>query len=884
MKVPYSWLSDFVDLHGVDVHEVARLLTLHTCEVEAVHEVGGGLDAIVVGEVVGARKHPNADSLTLTQVDVGGGERLPIVCGAPNVRTGQKVAVAVPGVRLPSGLEIGERKIRGEVSRGMICSERELGLGDEHDGILVLEDAAEVGNPLTSLPSIHDWVIEIDNKSVNHRPDLWGIRGFGREVAALVHRVFEEGPDWLNRFLHDCDEHPSNAQGHFPVEVLDPGRCPRYMAAVVEGVRVAPSPPWMQRRLRQVGARPISNIVDVTNYVLFELGQPTHAFDRETIRGGAIQVRTARAGESLVTLDGQTRRLAVEDLLICDREGPIGIAGVMGGANSEVSPRTQNVVLESATFAAGSIRRTAARLGLRSEASARFEKGLPWTLARVALARIWWFIAEQERMWGPNATFGPSLTDLVGGKPPKVDSTKEETVATGGWTSRRNVNIPGDRESRRIELRWDFLSSRLGVEPKSLDRGEVREILESLGIGVRDWENREGLDATIPYFRATKDLTEPIDLVEEIARIRGYDRIAPRALEAPVVPPPSQGDRRWLVRRVEDRLVNLGFRGLETYSFVSDALASLLGIEGEPFVRLSNSMVAGESRVRRELLPSLLGLLTKNAPYERELRLFEVGKGYRPEHPRLDPYGDVAKGEPLEVHAVAALLTQPLDASGGVPPFDAGAFFAAKGALRAFLEGLAVEATFARPTVRPPYLHPQHVLEVRVGDRALGILGEIHPRVLRALRGDGSAAGFELDLAPLEAAVLAAGPRRFPGLPRFPGILVDVALAAPDSMAASALESLVRAAAPDLCRGLTLFDIYRGPELGAGRRSVAFHVELRADDRTLNDADENRFLAALAQRAAAEGIELRGWKDAPSRSRTPPNDTPQAPLRSSSSP
>jgi phenylalanyl-tRNA synthetase beta chain len=354
-------------------------------------------------------------------------------------------------------------------------------------------------------------------------------------------------------------------------------------------------------------------------------------------------------------------------------------------------------------------------------------------------------------------------------------------------------------------------------------------------------------------------LTEPIDLVEEIARIRGYERVRPEPLTAAVVPPPSQGERRALVRRVEDRLCALGFRGLETYSFLSDAVIAQLGLDGERFVQLQNSLVAGESRVRREVLPSVLALVAKNAAVEADLRLFEVGKGYRLEAPRQDPYVGAGDAEPSELHLAAGVVAR--SASSGVKPaYDSGAFFAVKGVVAALLEGLDVEPGFAPGGAPRPYFHPQRRLEVRAGGRAVGVLAQLHPTAAKRLGVESlDVAAFELDLTALEAAVAAAGPRRFTGIPRFPGISVDVSLAAPASTSIDALEALVLAAAPDLCRGLRLFDIYAGPELGEGRRSAAFHLELRSDERTLTDADENGFLAELAKRAKAAGVELRGW-------------------------
>ncbi|MBL8696105.1 MAG: phenylalanine--tRNA ligase subunit beta [Planctomycetes bacterium] len=838
MKIPYSWLGEYVDLRETAPQRVAELLTLRTCEVDAVHHVGGGLEGVKIGHVVECGKHPNADKLSVTKVDVGIGETLQIVCGAPNVAAGQRVAVAVPGSKLPNGMEIGERAMRGVTSRGMICSERELGLGDEHDGILVLESEAEVGKPVASLRSFEDWVIEIDNKSVNHRPDLWGVYGFARELACVLGRELCTLPG--------ADLSKAPAGESFPVVVSDDGRCRRYLAGVLAGVQVGAAPAWMRRRLRLCGARAISNIVDVTNYVMFEIGQPTHAFDRAKLRGGRIDVRTARDGETLVTLDGQTRKLLSSDLVIADGEGATGLAGVMGGAMSEVSEATSEIVLESASFDAATVRRTAARLGLRSEASARFEKSLDPEGADAALSRIVAFV--EQGLFGSAARLAAPVT--MAGK--------------------------GRGIRRKVIFTWRGVEERLGLtaEEGRSERASWASILSRLGIVLEPAaaQSAEGeITATIPTYRSTKDLTEPIDLVEEIARLRGYENVVPRPLAAPVLPPPSQGARRALVRRVEDRLAALGFRGLESYSFLPDALIEKLGLSSRSFVTVKNSIVVDQSRVRRAVLPSLLGLVERNLALEPDLRLFEVGKGYLPERPRQDPWVGGQPGEPLEVHSVAGVLARSGPQS---DHFDGAIFYEAKGFVGSLLDGLDLRAEFVpldrlvRPDGTfaakvPAYLHPKRSMIVGVSHKApriLGYFGELHPEVAERLGLLGiSVAGFELDLDAMEVACGEAGARRFTPIPKFPGITVDVALAAPESVRADELEALVRATDAKLCRSIALFDVYRSAELGAGLRSVAFHVELRSDERTLGDADESSFLKALAGRAEQAGFTLRGW-------------------------
>lgn len=834
MKIPYSWLKDYIDLDGVPVERVAELLTLRTCEVDAVHHVGARLDDIVIGEVIEAEKHPNADSLKVTKVNIGRGELLPIVCGAPNVTKGQKVAVIPPGCKLPNGMEITERKMRGEISRGMICSEKELGLGDDHDGILVLEPEAVVGRKLTSLPSIEDWIIEIDNKSINHRPDLWGIYGFARELGAILQKSCK------NYRLTDSVVIESSIPG-ITIAIDDENLCKRYLGAILENVTIGHSPAWMQRRLRLVGARPISNVVDITNYVMFEIGQPTHAFDLDKIRGGRILVRNASDGEKLVTLDGQTRTLQKTDLVIADAQRAIGLAGVMGGADTEVSNTTKRIFLESANFHAATIRRTASRLGLRSEASTRFEKTLDPLTTADAVAKIF----EYKHLgFGEHVNITPR-------------------VLAAGPAPARSLTIP---------LNIQLVRERLSLSTGGVSNDAILNPLHRLGITTKPSAG-DSVICEVPSFRSTKDLTEPIDLVEEIARLRGYETVVPEPLSAPVVPPPSQDGRRALIRNIEDRLVNLGFRGLESYSFLSDSLIQQLGIDGEKFVTIKNSLVADQSRMRREVMPSLLALVTKNINHEPDLRLFEVGKGYRPDHPRVDPHIGSKPAEPQEIHSVAGIVASAAPAKGS---FNSSIFYTIKGIVDSLLEGAGLRAEFlqfdsltndaARAHGALPYLHPKRRLFVGATaggqHRMLGYLGELHPEAAARLGFSNiQAAGFELDVAALVAACAAAGPRKLVSIPRFPGITVDVALAAPENLSVEALESLVRSADATLCRNVTLFDIYTGSELGAGIRSVAFHVELRSDERTLTDADEAKYLKSLATKAGGRNITLRGWQN-----------------------
>ena len=533
MKIPYSWLSEYVDLDGVDPNDVARRLTLHTCEVEGVHRIGAGLESIVVGEVVACAKHPNADNLSVTRVNVGIGELLPIVCGAPNVAKGQKVAIVLPGTRLP-GARGGERKIRGEVSRGMICSEKELGLGDDHDGIVVLEPEAAVGAKLVALPSIQDWVLEIDNKSVNHRPDLWGIHGFAREVGAILGKSLTRLRDLVDPRIDEWwSTHPANSQGSFPVEVEDPARCPRYLATVFEGISIGPSPAWMARRLRLVGARPISNVVDLTNYVMFELGQPTHAFDRAKLRGGRIVVRTARAGVA------HHARWAIAKVGIdrsphLRRRGPVGLAGVMGAptARSTRRPARSSSSPRPSTVPRSGARRRASRCGARPRPDSRRpsrirSRGSPSTGSPHCCSR-------KLGSGGQGGARGPGHRRARG---------QTQQTAPGARGEEPAAAVAGDAENTKIPLSWSFVAERLGLDRKTRHRGGGAPPRVDRDLDLQDQRSGRGRgrDSVLPRHEGSDRADRSGRGDRAPARLR-QDRAA--GARGPADPPPRRGASR----------------------------------------------------------------------------------------------------------------------------------------------------------------------------------------------------------------------------------------------------------------------------------------------------------------------------------------------------
>lgn len=814
MLVSMKWLARHVDLTGITPEQLANDLTLSTCEVEGIERFAPHLSDVTVGHVLEREPHPDADKLGVCKVDVGDGEPLQIVCGAPNVAAGQRVAVATIGTVLPGDFKIKKSKIRGVESRGMICSVRELDLGDEHDGIWVLPEQGgkplAIGAPVAEALDMDDWVIEIDNKSLTHRPDLWGHRGVARELAAIYERD-----------LWPLDlELPELGSGTaFPVRVED-AACSRYLGLAIDGVENDTSPDWLRTLLLAVGQRPIDLFVDLSNFVMLDLGQPNHAFDRDRLAADGIVVRMARAGEAMVTLDGEERSLAESDLLITSGDTPVALAGVMGGEGSKVVDGTSRLLLECATFDATTVRRTSKRLAHRTESSARFEKTLDPTLPEQAAAHF----AHLLRALQENITFPCVLSDA------------------GDWSD----------PSRVIHLRGDVLRRDLGADLSDDAIASILSRLELVPTPVAD-----GFDVAIPAARAVKDLTIERDLVEEIGRIHRYGSVPEAPLVGPILPPPFDF-RRNLVRALENRLAGRArFHQVMSYSFQQDDLLARTSADAGPFVTAQNPVAPDMARVRREVLPSLLGHV-ENARRERgTVRVFEVGKGYRPEDAGDD-------GLPGEVNQIALVLVHPKSAPDA--RFDAGAFFH----LRAVVDDAIAFAGVCVPTWAPstspnPTVHPAKQVEGRWPEcdapesLSAGFVADLEPGVALALGLEGELA-CDVAVAVLDIDALLAAPPEPPTytpLPKFPSIKVDVACVTPEDMPAAELRAVIEQAGKGAVADLELFDVFRGESLGEGKKSLAYHVVLQSAKKTLTDKDAHKFLGRLERALEQMGAALR---------------------------
>jgi len=797
VRVPLRWLAEWIDLP--ETPALVAALTQGGLEIESAERIGPDLSGVRVGRVAERLAHPNADRLSLCRVELGEGPPIEIVCGAPNVAAGQKVAVALPGTVLPDGTRLAKAKIRGVVSNGMICSARELGLSAESEGILVLPADAPLGAPVEALLGAGDTVLEI--ALTPNRGDCASLLGIAREVRAHFGGELREPPT-------QPEEEGEPARASWRVEIADPAGCPRYVARLVRGVSVGPSPAWLAKKLEAAGMRPINVVVDVTNLVLLELGQPLHAFDAAKLRGGAVRVRSAAADEKIALLDGTTRALAPGDLVIADADRAIALAGVMGGAETEVRGETTDVLLESAQFDPVRVRRTARRLGISTEASYSFERGIDPAGVRRAADRAARLLAE-----------------LAGA-----------SVAPGAVEA--GAPLPGPTE---IALDPERVNRLLG---SALSRGQVVELLAKVGVAAVD-AGSGALACRIPSYR--NDLARPVDLVEEVARIHGYDRI-PTTLPSERLVPVVRTRSREVAERARDALCGAGLVECMTLPMTSDGALERLGLEaGDPrrrAVRLANPLVDEESLLRTTLVPSLLGVVRENRSRQLEqVRIFEISHVFRARGAGELP------DERVELGVVITAAGERLWEGAERAPL----FFELKGVAESLLRGLGCEARF-RAAADEPFLHPAASAAIEIAGERVGALGELHPEVAARFDLDAPCGVLVLDLDAV-AAQPPATPR-YREVSRQPSVRRDLAvLLAGDCAAGPVLDAIRATAGPQLV-SVEVFDRYEGRGVPEGRVSVAFRLVFQRADRTLTDAEVarsiERVVAMLADRFGGE--------------------------------
>jgi len=790
MKVLLSWLQEFAPVNGAP-EEIGNQLSDLGLAVEAMTSIGGGLDGVVVARVLDLRPHPDADRIQLVDVDAGDGEALQICCGAFNMSVGDLVPLATLGMTMPNGMEIARRKMRGEWSNGMLCAAEEIGLGDDSEGIMLLDGATGEHSPTPGTPLVEALALVPDilyDLEVNpNRPDAMSVAGVARDLAARQGVPFAL-PD------SSPDEAGDPGDERLSVEVLDPVLCGRFVARVLDGITIGPSPRWLANRLTALGMRPINNVVDVSNYVMLEIGQPSHTYDlaaltRGSAAGAALRVRRAVEGETVETLDGVVRTLSASDGVIADDgDAAIGIAGIMGGASTEISGETTSVVLEMAWWDPQTISTSSRRLGLRSEASIRFERGADPEVAAVAMRRF------AELLSDSGATLAPGTVDVRGTVP--------------------------DRSPVRV--RTGRVNALLGTD---LSRDEMAGLLEPIGFTSEPANgdpSSADLDIVIPCFRP--DSATEIDVVEEVARMHGYGRIARTVPSSTITGSLTsyQQDRR----SVRDTMVGLGLDEVMPVPFLAPGDLERAGLPGDG-VTVTNPLVAEESVMRASLRPGILKTLAYNASHRLEgLGVFEIGHVYRV--PAIDqPLPD--EREHLAV---------------GLGGRDAGDAVAIWSSLADALDC----RDYALMSDEPAGLHPTRTARIEVTGTPVGFVGEVDPGVLEA-HGIGERVGWlEVDLEALLA--LPHGGRPYRRVSRYPSSDIDLAFEVDEDTSAAALRSCLVEAAGDLLADLSLFDVFRGAPVAEGRRSLAFTLRFQADDRTLTDTE-----VADVRQACIDGVQ-----------------------------
>lgn len=780
MKVTYNWLKEFVDF-DLTPQELADLLTMLGLEVEGVTSLGSGMDEVVVARVVEKNQHPNADKLSLCKVDSGNGI-LSVVCGAQNFKQGDTVALAQVGAVLPGEFKIKRSKIRGEESCGMLCSEKELGLAEESAGIMVLADDLPLGKPFFEAMGLKDTVFEIG--LTPNRADCLSVIGIAREIAAKLGKKVRYQSVVVPEYGEPVDS-------KIAVAIQDPTGCPRYAARFISGCSIAPSPSWLIKRLNAVGVRSINNVVDVTNLVMIELGHPLHAFDYTQVAGGQIIVRRAAEGELFRTLDSQERVLTAADLMICDKERPVALAGIMGGENSEITDRTTDILLESAFFDPPSIRRTSKRLGLHTESSHRFERGADLEMVTKAIDRAASLIAQ-----------------LSGGN-----------VAKGIVD-----NFPAPRPAVSVTFRPERANAILGL---SLSPDRMADLFRNLEFQVQPVSNNS-FQVTIPSYRI--DIEREIDLIEEICRLNGFDQVPASLPVARVVSDrPSLHQR--LQRLVRNHCVEEGMHEIVTFSFIGpDAADKLLLAEDDPrrnAIRLCNPLATEQSVMRTTLLPGLLETASRNMSFRSlDLRLFEMRRVYHVDSGRELPH------EPMYC---AGIISGLRDKEGWCQDKVEVDFFDAKGIVENLFDQLQIGSVNWVSDQPEPYYHPGKSCRILAGQTLIGTVGELHPHVQAAYEIERPVYYFELnfeELVRLSGKGVAIEPPS-----RFPESVRDVALLAPLDLPAASLIDCVHGSKVKELEAVAIFDLYQGDRLPAGSKSIALRLRYRAADRTLTDEE-----------------------------------------------
>ncbi len=806
MLLSLNWLNEFVKIpKGVSPEDLASKLTLHTVEVESLINQQEAFSGVVVGKILEVAKHPNADRLRLTKVDIKS-EILSIVCGAPNIEVGQLVPVATIGAILPNGLEIKESEIRGEKSSGMLCAEDELGLGKSHEGIMILTANAKIGQNFSKYLKFDDIILEIDNKSLSNRSDLWGHYGMAREISTFYNLTLKRYDSFLSPKIEEGDE-------KIDIKIEDKKLCSRYMALKVTNILIEESPAWLKERLVSVGLRPINNIVDITNYVMLELGQPLHAFAADKVN--KIIVRLAKKDEHLETLDGKERELDESMLVIADSNNPLAIAGVIGGVASAVNSETTEIIIEAATFDAVSIRKTSGKLNLRTDASIRFEKTLDPNLAETALRRAHALIKKVCKSATPVS---------------KIMDVNNFTLNQGP-----------------IKLSFSWINEKIGQEIPAL---KITEILESLGFEVTVTE--DDLSVVIPTWRAAKDVSIKEDVLEEIMRIVGYDNINSTVPESALIPPLFLSDQL-LERKIKEYLAG-SCALLETYnySFVSESLLKKLDIDFSSHIKLVNPLSDQHTILRQRLIIGLLNNVKTNQYNFEEIRLFEIGQVYFNTPGNNDKKGEDKERLPYQEKKVSFVL------SGKSKSF----FSESKAIVESLINEIfnnTWETEFVLVDEFPMYSDIKKSVRIRVNGRDIGLVSTINKVSANNYGLKNDTVVTEISLAELSSLLAVCPTKKYEAMPKYPAVVRDLAFVVESGMMYNDLRKEIFSF-NELIVSVVLFDSYQGDRLGDGKKSLAFHVVYQSEDRTLISEEIDTIQTGLLSKLEEKfGAQIRNF-------------------------
>lgn len=792
MLLSYNWLKRYLPKLADSPAELSKKLSISTAEVEGIEDQAEALAKVVIGQVLEVEPHPNADRLRLARVDVGNETKLRIVCGALNLEKGQKVPVALIGAKLPNGTVLEKVKIRGEESQGMICSEMELALSDEAEGIMVLEEIAKIGQPFAEYLNLDDAILEIENKTLTHRSDLFSHLGFAREISAI---------DDLELIPPEMDKAISAGGEYQPqVEIMDPKLCPRYQAMVMTGFKVGPSPEWLQKLLTAVGMRPINNIVDIANFVMLEIGQPIHTFDLDKLESPApekpkIIVGPAGKPETLITLDGEERKLSDENLVISDPHKPIALAGIMGGQNTEVGEKTTSILIESANFNPVSIRQTSWKLGLRTEAVIRFEKNLAPALTDLAMRRAI-YLYQQE--------CGAQIASLM------IDE------------------YPHPAKTISLDLDLAALNHFAGEE---IPHARSHQILKSLDFKVRGIGNK--IKVTAPNFRTDISIEE--DIFEEVTRVFGYENIKATSLSHPAKPFRPLPDLA-LDRKIRQLLVGFGFTETSNYSFLGANLIKKAGLNCQDHIALQNPLSKDLKYLRTNLLPYLFANARLNLPFFDHFKMFEIGHVYYPgcESKML---AGIAVGPTDEVF---------YDLKGAVeriwPAVN----------IRVQTERLD---RVGDPDCWRVFA-PDRALQFKSGEAFLGTLSLASTEIAKNFKlKKKQLAFFSLSLDQLVK--LSQPAQDFTPLPKYPPLTLDLAFSSPLTIPAAEVTTAIKKSGQPLLQKVELFDVYQGEPLPPDKKNLAYHLTFKSPKKTLTEGDVKEYLARIEKNLSPKGLEIR---------------------------